>query len=169
MNAHVLLWSCNTAPWRKFELNPCLPSPSLHHYEPPDEVLVSSALLTSCWPGHWPAQDLTRSPEVLSQQSSVSCVKQSPEPRYQLQAEQISIFRITKRTLELDPDRDTTSIVKMSRPGYKTKSDTMLLRRLINNLKERGSEVAGELERKAHNFLTDVQMKRKPVEVSVYF
>ena len=53
----------------------------------------------------------------------------------------------------------------MSRPGYKTKSDTMLLRRLINNLKERGSEVAGELERKAHNFLTDVQMKRKPVEV----
>ena len=106
---------------------------------------------------------------MLSQQSSVSCVKQSPEPRYQLQAEQISIFRITKRTLELDPDRDTTSIVKMSRPGYKTKSDTMLLRRLINNLKERGSEVAGELERKAHNFLTDVQMKRKPVEVSVYF
>ena len=53
----------------------------------------------------------------------------------------------------------------MSRPGYKTKSDTMLLRRLINNLKERGSEVAGELERKAHNFLTDVQMKRKPIEV----
>ena len=49
----------------------------------------------------------------------------------------------------------------MSRPSYKTKSDTMLLRRLINNLKERGSEVAGELERKAHNFLTDVQMKRK--------
>jgi len=49
----------------------------------------------------------------------------------------------------------------MSRPGYKTKSDTMLLRRLINNLKERGSEVAGELERKAHNFLTDVQIKRK--------
>ena len=49
----------------------------------------------------------------------------------------------------------------MARPGYKTKSDTMLLRRLINNLKERGSEVAGELERKAHNFLTDVQMKRK--------
>ena len=29
----------------------------------------------------------------------------------------------------------------MSRPGYKTKSDTMLLRRLINNLRERGSEV----------------------------
>ena len=57
----------------------------------------------------------------------------------------------------------------MSRPGYKTKSDTMLLRRLINNLKERGSEVAGELERKAHNFLTDVQMKRKPVEVKVVF
>lgn len=55
--------------------------------------------------------------------------------------------------------------MRMSRPGYKTKSDTMLLRRLINNLKERGSEVAGELERKAHNFLTDVQMKRKPVEV----
>ena len=55
----------------------------------------------------------------------------------------------------------------MSRPGYKTKSDTMLLRRLINNLKERGSEVAGELERKAHNFLTDVQMKRKPVEVRI--
>ena len=50
---------------------------------------------------------------------------------------------------------------RMSRPGYKTKSDTMLLRRLINNLKERGSEVAGELERKAHNFLTDVQIKRK--------
>ena len=49
----------------------------------------------------------------------------------------------------------------MSRPSYKTKSDTMLLRRLINNLKERGSEVAGELERKAHNFLTDVQMKRR--------
>ena len=49
----------------------------------------------------------------------------------------------------------------MSRPSYKTKSDTMLLRRLINNLKERGSEVAGELERKAHHFLTDVQMKRK--------
>merc|ERR1711971_555511 len=73
-----------------------------------------------------------------------------------------SIFRITKRTLELDPDRDTTSIVKMSRPGYKTKSDTMLLRRLINNLKERGSEVAEELERKAHNFLTDVKSKKKP-------
>ena len=54
------------------------------------------------------------------------------------------------------------SPVQMSRPSYKTKSDTMLLRRLINNLKERGSEVAGELERKAHNFLTDVQMKRKP-------
>ena len=54
----------------------------------------------------------------------------------------------------------------MSRPGYKTKSDTMLLRRLINNLRERGSEVAGELERKAHNFLTDVQMKRKTIEVS---
>ena len=54
----------------------------------------------------------------------------------------------------------------MSRPGYKTKSDTMLLRRLINNLKERGSEVAGELERKAHNFLTDVQMKRRTIEVS---
>ena len=49
----------------------------------------------------------------------------------------------------------------MSRPSYKTKSDTLLLRRLINNLKERGSEVAGELERKAHTFLTDVQMKRK--------
>ena len=54
----------------------------------------------------------------------------------------------------------------MSRPSYKTKSDTMLLRRLINNLKERGSEVAGELERKAHNFLTDVQMKRRTIEVS---
>ena len=78
----------------------------------------------------------------------------------------------------------------MSRPGYKTKSDTMLLRRLINNLRERGSEVgctvlycctvhcaepvhctvllqvAGELERKAHNFLTDVQMKRRTIEVS---
>ena len=60
---------------------------------------------------------------------------------------------------------EAPSVVRMSRPGYKTKSDTMLLRRLINNLKERGSEVAGELERKAHNFLTDVQMKRKPVEV----
>ena len=94
----------------------------------------------------------------------MSCVEKSPEPRYQLQTEQISIFRITKRTLEFNPDRDT-SVVRMSRPGYKTKSDTMLLRRLINNLKERGSEVAGELERKAHNFLTDVQMKRKPVEV----
>ena len=54
----------------------------------------------------------------------------------------------------------------MSRPSYKTKSDTLLLRRLINNLKERGSEVAGELERKAHNFLTDVQMKRRTIEVS---
>ena len=53
----------------------------------------------------------------------------------------------------------------MSRSGYKPKSDTMLLRRLINNLRERGSEVAGELERKAHNFLTDVQMKRKTIEV----
>ena len=38
----------------------------------------------------------------------------------------------------------------------------MLLRRLINNLKERGSEVAEELERKAHNFLTDVKSKKKP-------
>merc|ERR1711974_449817 len=37
-----------------------------------------------------------------------------------------------------------------------------LLRRLINNLKERGSEVAEELERKAHNFLTDVKSKKKP-------
>ena len=63
--------------------------------------------------------------------------------------------------------RQVTS-AEMSRPGYKTKSDTMLLRRLINNLKERGSEVAGELERKAHNFLTDVQMKRKPVEVELF-
>ena len=78
----------------------------------------------------------------------------------------ISVFRITKRTLEIDPDR-ASKVARMSRPGYKTKSDTMLLRRLINNLKERGSEVAGELERKAHNFLTDVQMKRKPVEVIV--
>jgi hypothetical protein len=38
----------------------------------------------------------------------------------------------------------------------------MLLKRLINNLKERGSEVAEELERKAHNFLTDVKSKKKP-------
>ena len=27
-------------------------------------------------------------------------------------------------------------------------------------------QVAGELERKAHNFLTDVQMKRRTIEVS---
>ena len=69
--------------------------------------------------------------------------------------------------------------------GHRPKSDTMLLRRLINNLKvkethgadinfftlesltcvcfqERGSEVAEELERKAHNFLTDVKSKKKP-------
>jgi len=54
---------------------------------------------------------------------------------------------------------------KMPRPtrgGHRPKSDTMLLRRLINNLKERGSEVAEELERKAHNFLTDVKSKKKP-------
>ena len=49
-----------------------------------------------------------------------------------------------------------------STPGHRPRSETTLLRRLINNLKERGSEVAEELERKAHNFLTDVKSKKKP-------
>ena len=50
--------------------------------------------------------------------------------------------------------------------SHRPKSDSQLLRRLINNLRERGSEVAEELEKKAHNFLNDVKSKRKvPIEV----
>ena len=109
------------------------------------------------------------SPVVLSQQSrpqpqpvSVSSRVQSLDISYLVSG---SVYWESRSVLS-SPDRVTKALpVRMSRPGYKTKSDTMLLRRLINNLKERGSEVAGELERKAHNFLTDVQMKRKPVEV----
>ena len=58
----------------------------------------------------------------------------------------------------------------MPRPArmasHRPKSDSQLLRRLIHNLRERGSEVAEELEKKAHNFLNDVKSKRKvPIEV----
>ena len=49
----------------------------------------------------------------------------------------------------------------MSNTGYKTRSNTLLLRRLISNLKDIGSDVAGDLEDKSHNLLTDVKVKKK--------
>ena len=57
----------------------------------------------------------------------------------------------------------------MSHTGYKTRSNTLLLRRLINNLKESGSDVAGELEGKAQNILTDVQTRKKKMKKVLKF
>lgn len=57
-----------------------------------------------------------------------------------------------------------------SAPQYKTstRSDTLKLRRFIQLLKERGSDLAEDIERKAQNFLSDVQVKRKPVLQEVF-
>ena len=53
----------------------------------------------------------------------------------------------------------------MSHTTYKTTSNTLLLRRLISNLKERGSDVAGELEGRALDLLSDVQTRKKKTKV----
>ena len=51
----------------------------------------------------------------------------------------------------------------MARAPYRTQSDTLKLQRLIEVLKERGSDLAGSLETKAKDFLSDVKPKRKPL------
>ena len=67
--------------------------------------------------------------------------------------------------------KDLTDIIlsfsfqKMSHTTYKTTSNTLLLRRLISNLKERGSDVAGELEGRALDLLSDVQTRKKKTKV----
>ena len=48
----------------------------------------------------------------------------------------------------------------MARAPYKTQSDTLKLQRLIEVLKERGSDLADNLETKAKDFLNDVKQKR---------
>ena len=48
----------------------------------------------------------------------------------------------------------------MARAPYKTQSDTLKLQRLIEVLKERGSDLAENLETKAKDFLNDVKQKR---------
>ena len=53
----------------------------------------------------------------------------------------------------------------MSHTNYKTRSNTLLLRRLITNLRDKGSDVAGELEEKAQHLLADVQTKKKKKQV----
>ena len=59
----------------------------------------------------------------------------------------------------------------MSHTTYKTRSNTLLLRRLITNLKDKGSDVAGELEEKAHDILSDVHIKKKKTQMVklIYF
>ena len=48
----------------------------------------------------------------------------------------------------------------MARAPYNTQSDTLKLQRLIQVLKERGSDLADSLETKAKDFLNDVKQKR---------
>ena len=48
----------------------------------------------------------------------------------------------------------------MARAPYRTQSDTLKLQRLIEVLKERGSDLAGNLETKAKDFLSDVKPKK---------
>ena len=44
--------------------------------------------------------------------------------------------------------------------AYKTRSDTLKLQRLIDVLKERGSETAVNLESSASDFLNDVKVNK---------
>jgi hypothetical protein len=48
----------------------------------------------------------------------------------------------------------------MAKAPYRTQSDTLKLQRLIDVLKERGSDLANSLEDKAKDFLSDVKQKR---------
>ena len=48
----------------------------------------------------------------------------------------------------------------MAKAPYRTQSDTLKLQRLIDVLKERGSDLADSLETKAKDFLNDVKQKR---------
>ena len=48
----------------------------------------------------------------------------------------------------------------MAKAPYRTQSDTLKLQRLIDVLKERGSDLADSLETKAKDFLSDVKQKR---------
>ena len=56
----------------------------------------------------------------------------------------------------------------MARAPYRTQSDTLKLQRLIEVLKERGSDLAGSLENKAKDFLNDVKPKVKPPLIPHY-
>ena len=49
----------------------------------------------------------------------------------------------------------------MAKAPYRTQSDTLKLQRLIDVLKERGSDLADSLETKAKDFLSDVKQKQR--------
>ena len=56
----------------------------------------------------------------------------------------------------------------MAKAPYRTQSDTLKLQRLIDVLKERGSDLADSLETKAKDFLNDVKQKRPPSLIPHY-
>ena len=56
----------------------------------------------------------------------------------------------------------------MAKAPYRTQSDTLKLQRLIDVLKERGSDLADSLETKAKDFLNDVKQKRPPPLIPHY-
>ena len=53
--------------------------------------------------------------------------------------------------------------------AYRTRSDTLKLQRLIDVLKERGSETAANLETSASDFLNDVKVYLKITEFFCLF
>ena len=63
--------------------------------------------------------------------------------------------------IEIVKNSDVTVTV-VGAMAYKTRSNTLKLQRLIEVLRERGSDLATSLEATASDFLDDVKPKSKP-------